>query len=108
MSPDNEEWILEIGRMGIDKKTRGLSFSPREQLIHCVWVTYICMTNAGDLSQGNILSPLWKQGAIASCKQLDLQYTLECFSLPQDDFEHEYFDRFDRICEEIQQSTKEE
>jgi hypothetical protein len=103
---DNETWIIDAGDAVIRKRTGlgGPALSPVERLIYCVWVADYGMRNAGDLETARDLYGDFQREAAHLAGQLGLNFTCESFSLPTASIQGEYFERFDRICEEIKNS----
>ena len=101
---DNETWIIDSGDAVIQKKAAGgiESLSPSEHLIYCLWVADYGMRNAGDLVTAADLYPPFQQEAVRLAAKLDLPFTQESFSLPAPLLQQQYFDRFDRLCHELQ------
>ncbi len=99
----NETWIIEVGDAVIQKKAgEGVgSLSPVERLIYCLWVADYGMRNAGDLLTAHDLYADFQTEAVLLAKDLGLQATHEAFALPAADLQREYFQRFDKICDEI-------
>ena len=100
---NNETWIIETGDAIIRKKTRGgvECLSPWETLVYCLWVADYGMRNAGDLDAAADVYAEFHSNARRIAVALSLRLTHEAFSLLQSDFEREYFDRFETICDEI-------
>jgi hypothetical protein len=105
MSPhrDNETWIVDAGDAVIARKaiigTAGLS--PAERLVYCLWVVDYGMRNAGDLDTARDLYPDFQREAVELAGDFGLEFTRESFSLPTEALQGQYFERFDRICDEI-------
>jgi hypothetical protein len=100
---DNKTWIIEAGDAVIQKKASlGIAdLSPVERLIYCLWVADYGMCNAGDLETARDLYPDFQREAVHIAGELGLGFTHESFSLPMKTLQRQYFERFDRICEEI-------
>ena len=100
---ENETWIVATGDAVIQKKaSNGItSLSPEERLIYCLWIADYAMRNAGDLDTARDLYADFQQEASHLAKELSLAFTRESFSLPKELLQEQYFDRFDRICNEI-------
>lgn len=101
---DNETWIIDAGDAVIQKKaTSGIeALSPSEHLIYCLWVADYGMRNAGDLVTAADLYPSFQTEAVRLANRLHLPFTQETFSLPAQSLQQQFFDRFDRICSEVQ------
>lgn len=99
----NESWIIEVGDVVIQKKSRtGVgSLSPIERLIYCVWVADYGMRNAGDLLTAHDVYSDFQPEAARLARELGLQQAHSAFALPMQDLQREYFDRFEEICDEI-------
>lgn len=100
---DNEARIIDAGDAVIEKMA-GLghsALSPVERLIYCMWVADYGMRNAGDLETARDLYPNFQREAAQLAQGLGLGFTRESFSLPSAAIQGEYFERFDRICDEI-------
>lgn len=103
---DNETWVIDAGDDVITKKAeRGVeSLSDRERLVYCLWVADYGMRNAGDLGAASDLYPPFMDEAAALAAKLSLGFVAESFSLPADHLEEQYFERFERICDDIRQN----
>ncbi|MEP6714832.1 MAG: hypothetical protein ABJC09_04620 [Terriglobia bacterium] len=103
MRSDNESWIIDAGSEVIEKKTRDgiASLSAQERLIYCLWVADYCMRNAGDFANVPVLYPDFQRDGVGFAAELSLPFTRECFSLAIEDLQQEYFERFERLCDEI-------
>jgi hypothetical protein len=100
---DNETWIVEAGGAIIEKKANSgvAALFPVERLIYCLWVADYGMQNAGDLDTAQDLYEPFQREAANFAKQLGLPFTAESFSLPTAALADQYFERLDRICDEI-------
>ena len=100
---ENETWIIDAGDNVIQKKaTDGISsLSPHERLTYCLWVADYGMRNAGDLDTACDLYPDFQQTAAQLARELSLPFTAESFSLAQAALQEQYFQRFDRLCDEL-------
>ncbi len=105
MTSDNETWIIDAGHAVIEKRSGfGVDgLSPVERLIYCLWVADYGMNNAGDLDTARDLHPNFQGEAVRLAGELGLGFTCESFSLPMTAFQDQYFERFDRICNELQE-----
>jgi hypothetical protein len=99
--PDNETWVVEAGDFVITKKAEGVSMSPAERLVYCLWVADYGMRNAGDLDTASDLYQGFQSEAAGLAKGLGLLFTRQSFELPAGVLQAEYFERFDRICAEV-------
>jgi hypothetical protein len=104
---DNETWIIDAGDAVIEKKaSSGVSNLPaREQLIYCLWVADYGMRNAGNLATARELCADFQPEGARLAEELSLPFTHESFSLSADAFESQYFERFDRICNELRYAS---
>jgi hypothetical protein len=100
--PDNETWVVETGDAIITKRAGGVRLSPVERLVYCLWVADYGMRNAGDLDTARDLYHDFQREAAELAGELGLLFTRQSFGLPAEVLQAEYFDRFDRICVEIQ------
>lgn len=101
-SPGNETWVVEIGDAVITKRAGGVRLSPVERLAYCLWVADYGMRNAGDLDAARDSYHDFQREATKLARELGLPFTRQSFGLPAEVLPAEYFDRFDRICVEIQ------
>ena len=101
---ENEDWIIDAGDEIITKKASvGMAaLSAMERLVYCLWVADYGMRNAGDLATAHDLYPGFQREAADLAQELSLPFTSESFSLPAAAFQQQYFQRFDRICHELQ------
>ena len=100
--PDNETWVVEAGDAVITKKAEGVSLSPVERLVYCLWVADYGMRNAGDLDTARDLYHGFQREASELARELGLLFTRQSFELPAEILQAEYLERFGRICVEIQ------
>ncbi|REJ87354.1 MAG: hypothetical protein DWQ34_25090 [Planctomycetota bacterium] len=100
---DNQTWIVEVGGDVVEKRADvGLDeLSTIERLIYWLWWADYMMRNAGDFADAQSLEHDFQREVTVNAKQLGLSFTQESFSLSRADFQAEYFDRFDRICDEV-------
>ena len=100
---DNETWVVNRGDEIIEKKAGvGLAgLNDWEHLVYCLWVADYMMRNAGDLANAPDLYPSFQREARKCAKKLGLTASEKIFALPSKQFEREYFDRFEEVCEEI-------
>jgi hypothetical protein len=99
---DNETWVVEAGDAVITKRAEGVSLSPLERLVYCLWVADYGMRNAGDLDTARDLYQGFQAEAAGLARELGLLFTRQSFELPTEVLQAEYFGRFDRICAELQ------
>ena len=100
---DNASWVVIAGDAIIAKRA-GVGtavLSPVERLVYCLWVADYGMRNAGDLDTARDLHPDFQGEAAGLAGELGLEFTRDSFALPLETLQVEYFDRFDRICDEI-------
>lgn len=100
---DNETWVVETGGDIVDKRSEvGFdAMSPTECLIYWLWWADYMMRNAGDFANAEDLAYDFQQEIVRNAQRLDLPFTKETFSLLRADLQNQYFDRFDRVCEEV-------
>jgi hypothetical protein len=100
---ENETWIIEAGDDVIQKEARdgASSLSPKERLIYCLWVAYYGMRNAGDLQAARDVHAIFQSEGLELARDLRLVHTQAAFALSEADLQREYFQRFDKICDEI-------
>ena len=101
---DNETWIVEVGGDVVKKKSLSgsVDLPDLEQLIYCLWVADYGMRNAGDLETARDLHSQFQSEAALLARELGLPFTQESFSLQERLLQTQYFERFNRICQEIQ------
>jgi hypothetical protein len=99
----NQTWVVQAGDRIIRKKAEAgpASLSDWEQLVYCLWRADYMMRNAGDFANARDMCPTFQSDAKQLAQRLGLPETLEAFSLSQRKLQKEYFDRFERICDEI-------
>lgn len=103
---ENENWLIDIGDAIIRKKAAhgAGSLSSPGRLIYCLWVADYGMRNAGDLETAKDVYAGFQEEAKRLAAELRLPFTSETFSLPSASLEHEYLDRFERMCDEIRKA----
>jgi hypothetical protein len=103
MIMNNEDWIIEEGDEIIQKKAEHgkVSLSKWESLVYCLWVADYGMRNAGDLDTAQDVYADFKTEGAESARSLGLKLTEGVFSLDKSNFEAQYFEVFDSICDEI-------
>ncbi len=103
---NNETWVIEAGDDVIQKKARvGIAaLDPKEKLLYCLWVADYGMRNAGDLTTARDLYAAFQEEGASLSKGLSLEFTHETFVLPKEVLERQYFERFDRVCDEIKRA----
>jgi hypothetical protein len=99
----NETWIIDAGDAVTEKKASSgvSSLTTRERLIYCLWVADYGMRNAGDMATARDLYADFQHEGARLAEELSLPFTHESFSLAADALENQYFQRFDRICNEL-------
>jgi len=99
---ENQTWVVEAGAV-ISKMVGGgiEGLSSWEALVYCLWVADYGMRNAGDLDTAADVYPEFHLNARRMTERLSLRLTHQAFSLSKSEFEREYFDRFEAICDEI-------
>ena len=100
--PDNETWVIEAGDAIITQRAEGVTLSPVERLVYCLWVADYGMRNAGDLETAHDLYHGFQPEAAELARKRGLEFARQSFELPAEVLQAEYFERFDRICAEIQ------
>jgi len=100
---DNETWVVDACGDVVEKRANvgHEALSPREQLLYWLWWADYMMRNAGDFANAEALDRDFQEEAAVLAEQLGFGFTYETFSLPRRDLQKEYFDRFDRVCDEI-------
>ena len=100
---DNETWVIEVGGDVVEKRAEvGFdAMSPRECLIYWLWWADYMMQNAGDFANAVALDHDFQQEIVLNADRLGLTFTKETFSLSRADLQDQYFDRFDRVCDEV-------
>ena len=100
---ENETWLIEAGDDVIHKKARdgASSLSAKERLIYCFWVADYGMRNAGDLQTAHDVYADFQTEAVRLARDLSLAETHAAFALREADLQREYFQRFEKICDEI-------
>jgi len=100
---ENQTWVIDAGAVIIEKKSIGGidSLTPLERLTYCLWVADYGMCNAGDLRTAKEVYSNFKEEAAQLSQDLALSFTHETFSLSIQDLEAKYFERFDRVCDEL-------
>lgn len=103
---DNETWVIDAGDEVIQKKARAgaSALAPKEKLLYCLWVADYGMRNAGDLETARDLYADFQKEGAGIAKSLSLEFTHESFALPKEDLQRQYFERFDRLCNEIKRA----
>jgi hypothetical protein len=86
----------------IQKKAKsGLaSLSDWERLVYCVWFADYMMRNGGDFGNSDMY-PAFQTDAAQIATRLGLATTRDTFSLSRRKLHKEYFDRFEKVVEEI-------
>ena len=103
MISDNETWIIDAGDAIIRFRiARGEgSLARLERLVYCLWVADYGMRNAGDLATAYDLCGSFHEEGSQLSRELGLTVTHSAFALSRADFERQYFQRFEAICEEL-------
>jgi len=100
---DNETWIIDAGDAIIRQRAalgEG-SLTRLDRLVYCLWVADYGMRNAGDLATAYDLCGSFHEEGSQLSRALGLIVTHSAFALPRADFELQYFQRFEAICEEL-------
>ncbi len=100
---DNETWLIEEGDRVIYKKAlSGLgNLTPWERVVYSLWVADYGMRNGGDLDTAHKVFADFQPMALRAVKELSLPLTQAAFSMERGDWEEQYYERFDAICDEI-------
>src|SRR5258706_15439699 len=103
MANDNERWIIDAGDTVVQRRiAHGMArLKPLDRLIYCLWIADYGMRNAGDLAAACDLYASFQDEASQLSKELVLTVTQSSFALPRAKLEHQYFQLFDAICDEI-------
>jgi hypothetical protein len=106
-SLENQTWLIDTGDVVLKKESAGgvLSLTRWERLVYRVWVADYGMCNAGDLDTAADVHPRFQEEAAELAKELSLAFTYETFSLSKEDLQLQYFERFDRLCDELKKSA---
>jgi hypothetical protein len=107
MITDNETWIIDAGdEIACKRAARGPdTLSPLERLIYCLWVADYGMRNAGDLTAASDLYAAFDVEAAKLSQLLGLGITRSAFALSRSEFEQQYFQLFDEMCDELRAAT---
>jgi len=100
---DDQTWLIDIGHAIIEKKRAGGidGLTPRERLIHCLWIADYSMRSAGDLATARDLDARFVADARAAATALDLPQAIAAFSLSEGELERRFFDLFGPVCAEL-------
>jgi hypothetical protein len=100
---ENQTWVVQTGDRIIQKEAQAgaASLSDWERLVYCLWIADYMMRNAGDFANAQDMYPNFQSDAKQLADRLGLPATRDAFSLSQRKLQKEYFDRFERICDEI-------
>jgi hypothetical protein len=98
---DNETWLIDTGDDITGKRAAESALTPLERLVYCLWVADYGMRNAGDLDTARDLYADFQEEGKRLSAELRLAFTHDTFSQPQDVLQREYFERFERVCDEI-------
>lgn len=100
---ENESWVVTAGDTALQRQAAlgedGLS--DHERLLILLWTADYGMRNAGALETAADLRRDFQEEAAALAAKLGLTYMKDSFSLPASVLEQEYFERFERICDEL-------
>jgi hypothetical protein len=75
--------------------------TPRERLIHRLWVADYSMRNAGDLASAHDLAPRFLADGLAAARILGLPQANAAFALSAGEFERRFFDLVDALIAEL-------
>ncbi|PKP92515.1 MAG: hypothetical protein CVT77_08635 [Alphaproteobacteria bacterium HGW-Alphaproteobacteria-16] len=100
---DNETWLIDSGHAIIARKAAlGMAaLTPRERLIHCLWIADYSMRNAGDLAAARDLDVRYLADGLGAARALGLPHAAALFSLSEGELERRFFDLFDGVCDEL-------
>ena len=100
---DNRTWLIDVGHDIIEKKrANGIDvLTPRERLIHCVWMADYSMRNSGDLASARELAPLYRADGARAAAALGLPLASALFGVSEGQLERQFFDLFDDVCGEL-------
>jgi hypothetical protein len=101
---DWETWLVEDAGYAVVEKKAGVGLnglSPAERLTYCLWVADYGMRNAGDLEAAADVYPPFQTEGAQLAGELRLMQTAAIFASPRNEFQQNYFDRFDDMCHEI-------
>ena len=98
---ENETWVIQTGDRIVQKKAQAANLSDWERLVYCLWTADYMIRNAGDFANAQDLYPTFQSDARQLAERLGLATTRVAFSLSRRRLQKEYFDRFERICDEI-------
>jgi len=103
----NESRIIDAGDVVIQRMTNhgDSCLSPLERLIYCLWVADYGMRNAGDLDVAHDVYSDFQQDAARIARDLGLDRTYSAFALSKAELQHQYFERFNEICDEIRRHS---
>ena len=103
MISDNETWIIDAGDSIVRQRAaRGeSSLTQLDRMVYCLWVADYGMRNAGDLAAAYDLCASFHEEGSKLSRELSLTVTHSAFALSRTDFEQQYFQRFEAVCEEL-------
>ena len=102
MPTGNESWLVHEGDRVIRKRAAvGVeALAPWEALVYALWWADYAMRNGESLEAADANCGFHTIG-LRAAKQLSLPQTQELFALDLDNFEKEYLDRFEAVCNEV-------
>ena len=105
---DNEAWLLKAIVPIFQKESlQGVdALSVYDRLVHCLWVADYCMRNAGDLQNARALDSDFQIQGLRAARRLSLKAAQMLFELDEGEFEEQYFERFDKICDELRTAER--
>lgn len=105
---ENETWLIDTGDIVVGKMSvvGDSNRSKVERLVYCLWIADYGMRNSGDLDTALDWYPDFQREAVDLAGELGLAFTQESFSLPLSTLQNQYFERFERICNEIKSIYK--
>ena len=100
---DNETWIIEEGDVVItkQKKVGESGLDELERLIYWFWWADYMIRGAGDFENAVALEKDFQEQICIEAQNLGFEYTLQTFRLCRQELIDQYYDRFDRVCNEI-------
>jgi hypothetical protein len=99
----NQTWVVETGDRVIQKKAKAgvASLNDWERLVYCLWAADYMMRNAGNFANAADQYPMFRTDAAQIAARLGLAVACDTFSLSERKLQKEYFERFERVVEEI-------
>ena len=103
---DNENWIVARGGDVVEKQVKEgpARLTTWERLVYCLWAADYMMGNGGDLANMVDMYPRLLSDGQTFAAKLGLPASAELFGLSQLDFEREYYERLEAVCDEIRKA----